>query len=138
MERRDSTQSVLVVDDDAFMRKLLLMQLQRAGFRATAVADGAAALEAVERVCFAAVILDVEMPGTSGIEVARRLRCHPTASGLAIVMHTTIDEPIIRVDFTDCDAFLPKPCEAALLRRLLTEAIERRGRPAASGLVSPS
>ena len=111
MESRDSTQGVLVVDDDAFMRTLLLMRLQWAGFRVTAVANGAAALEAVKRDCFAAVILDFEMPGMNGIEVARRLRCHPTASGLAIVMHTAIDEPIIRVDFTTTTPSCPSPAK---------------------------
>ena len=126
--RRDSRRGVLIVDDDVVMRELLVTCLQRAGFRVTAVADGVAALEAVERDRFAAVILDVEMSGLSGVEVALRLRRLPIARRSAIVMHTAIDEPIVRVDFTDYDAFLPKPCDPAQLAELVKEAIERRAR----------
>lgn len=118
----------LAVDDDAFVRELLATYLQQAGFQPTAVADGVAALEAVERDRFAAVVLDVEMPVMSGIDVARRLRRLPIARRSAIVMHTSIDEPIVRVDFTDYDAFLPKPCNSVRFAELVKEAIERRGR----------
>ena len=87
-----------------------------------------AALEAVERNRFVAVILDVEMLAMSGVEVARRLRRDPATKGLAIVMHTAIDEPIVRVDFTDYDAFLPKPCDPVRFAELVRAAIERRAR----------
>jgi two-component system OmpR family response regulator len=65
---------ILVVDDEARIREVLLYALQKEGFRVSAVADGRAALEAVEAGGIDLVVLDVMLPELDGLEVCRRIR----------------------------------------------------------------
>ena len=72
--------SVLVVDDDLLIRRMLERTLTAEGYRVEGAADGGAALAAVERAVPDLVVLDVAMPGLDGLAVCRRLR----RSGLAV------------------------------------------------------
>jgi two-component system OmpR family response regulator len=65
---------ILVVDDEARIREVLLYALKKEGFTVTAVADGPAALAAVEAGGIDLVVLDVMLPEIDGLEVCRRLR----------------------------------------------------------------
>jgi two-component system OmpR family response regulator len=65
---------ILVVDDEARIREVLLYALQKEGFRVSAVADGRAALDAVEAGGIDLVVLDVMLPELDGLEVCRRIR----------------------------------------------------------------
>jgi CheY-like chemotaxis protein len=65
--------NILVVDDDDSTRKLLLVVLHQAGFAADAAASGDEALSRLATTEYSAVVLDVKMPGMSGIEVIRQL-----------------------------------------------------------------
>ncbi|MEA2227033.1 MAG: two-component system, OmpR family, response regulator MprA, partial [Solirubrobacteraceae bacterium] len=86
---------VLVVDDDAPVRRMLERSLSAEGFDVEAAADGGAALVAVERSAPDLVVLDVAMPGLDGLAVCRRLR----AKGLggSILMLTARDAVADRV-----------------------------------------
>lgn len=65
---------VLIVEDDAPVRRMLERSLAAEGFEVRAAADGGAALAMVEDSAPDLVVLDVTMPGLSGIDVCRRLR----------------------------------------------------------------
>ena len=65
---------VLLVDDDAAIRRSVAVGLELEGFRVVSASGGRAALEAVERVHPAVVLLDLTMPDLDGLEVLRRLR----------------------------------------------------------------
>jgi two-component system OmpR family response regulator len=65
---------ILVVDDEARIREVLLYALQKEGFAATAVADGKAAIAAVDAGGVDLVVLDVMLPEIDGLEVCRRIR----------------------------------------------------------------
>ena len=65
---------LLVVDDDARLRALLQRFLAEQGFRITAAADAAAARRALAAVSFDLLVLDVMMPGESGVELTEALR----------------------------------------------------------------
>jgi two-component system response regulator MprA len=65
---------LLVVDDDASLRRMLARTLEAEGYAVEAVADGGGALVALERAAPDVVVLDVAMPGLDGIAVCRRLR----------------------------------------------------------------
>jgi two-component system OmpR family response regulator len=65
---------ILVVDDEARIREVLLYALQKDGFRVTAVADGAAAIAAALAGGVDLVVLDVMLPELDGLEVCRRIR----------------------------------------------------------------
>jgi two-component system response regulator MprA len=124
-----SLPTVLVVDDDAPVRRMLERTLAADGFDVQAVGDGGAALAAVERSVPDAVVLDVAMAGMDGLAVARRLR----AKGLAtpILMLTARDAVSDRVAGLDAgaDDYLVKPFAAEELSARL-RALLRRGRAA--------
>lgn len=65
--------NVLVVDDDENTRNMLLAVLHQAGFAADAASSGNEALSRLDTTNYSAVVLDVMMPGMSGIEVIRRM-----------------------------------------------------------------
>jgi two-component system, OmpR family, response regulator MprA len=118
---------VLVVDDDALVRRMLARSLVAEGFDVVQAADGGAALAAVERSAPDFVVLDLTMPGIDGLSVCRRLR----AKGLraSILMLTARDAVSDRVAGLEAgaDDYLVKPFAIEeLVARL--HALARRGR----------
>jgi class 3 adenylate cyclase len=82
---------ILVVDDDPANRDLLARRLEREGHDAHAVADGPAALERLTQTPFDLVLLDVMMPGMSGLEVLTAIRQERTAGELPVILATALD-----------------------------------------------
>lgn len=68
------TTRILVADDDADIRDLVVFKLGQAGFTVEAVTDGTAAWEAFTASPPDLVVLDVQMPGLSGMDVLRKIR----------------------------------------------------------------
>ncbi len=79
---------VLVVDDDRDIRELVSRKLSRAGHAVTSVPDGAAALAAVRTEVPDIVVLDVSMPGLSGLDVCRALRTDPATATVPVILLT--------------------------------------------------
>jgi two-component system, OmpR family, response regulator MprA len=118
--------AILVVDDDAPIRRMLERTLAAEGYSVSSSADGGSAMAAVERSAPDLVVLDVAMPGLDGLAVSRRLR----QKGLAvpILMLTARDGVPDRVAGLDAgaDDYLVKPFAAdELLARV--RALLRRG-----------
>ena len=105
MERPDH---VLVVDDDAEIRKLLGEYLQRNGFRVSLATDGREMRRALEQARPDIVVLDVMLPGDSGLSLCRDLRAGP---GLPVIMLTARAEEIDRILGLEmgADDYLAKP-----------------------------
>lgn len=126
---------VLVVDDDAPVRRMLARTLTAGGYEVTVAADGGQALAAAERAAPDAVVLDVGLPGMDGLAVCRRLR----ANGLAapILLLTARDAVSDRVAGLDAgaDDYVVKPVATdELLARL--RAHLRRRQPAGERLAA--
>ena len=83
---------VLIVDDDAALRMLMVQCLTGAGMSVDEAADGQQALAAFERKPPDLVILDVMMPGMDGFEVCRVLRKLPQAENLPVLVVTGLDD----------------------------------------------
>jgi two-component system response regulator MprA len=122
-------EALLVVDDDALIRRMLTRTLAAEGYAVEAVADGGAALAAVERSVPDAVVLDVAMPGVDGLAVTRRLR----AKGLRvpILLLTARDALRDRVDGLDAgaDDYLVKPFEVEELTARVRALLRRNAPP---------
>jgi DNA-binding response OmpR family regulator len=80
--------SVLIADDDADIRDLVVFKLQQAGLEVVAVGDGNAALEALTQQRPDLVLLDVMMPGLSGLDVLRHIRGDEQLRTLKVVLLT--------------------------------------------------
>jgi diguanylate cyclase (GGDEF)-like protein len=80
--------TILVVDDDADIRRFVELNLRLEGYRVMTAADGAMALAMVATDVPDLVLLDVMMPGMDGIEVTRRLRADSRTATMPIVMLT--------------------------------------------------
>jgi two-component system, OmpR family, response regulator MprA len=123
-----SEAAVLLVDDDAPIRRMLERTLTAEGYDVAAVADGGSALAQVERSVPDVIVLDVAMPGMDGLSVTRRLR----AKGLPvpILLLTARDALRERVAGLDAgaDDYLVKPFEVEELTARI-RALLRRNQP---------
>jgi two-component system response regulator MprA len=120
--------TILVVDDDPPIRRMLARSLAAEGYEVGSSADGGSALAAVERSVPDLVVLDVSMPGIDGLSVCRRLR--DKGLRLPILLLTARDAVPDRVAGLDAgaDDYLVKPFAAEeLLARV--RALLRRGEP---------
>jgi DNA-binding response OmpR family regulator len=77
---------ILVVDDDAFIRRPLLYILQEEGFIATAAVDGDDCLAKIDEAAPDLVLLDVMMPGRDGFTVCRHLKQHPRWAEVPVIL----------------------------------------------------
>jgi DNA-binding response OmpR family regulator len=109
--------SILLADDDPFLRAIVEQRLESAGFFVKSVEDGAAALFELQTERYDAVILDGMMPMVDGFEVLRRLRATGAADGVPIVMLTALDgsESEQVALQLGAAAHMPKPFDAAVL-----------------------
>ena len=121
------TEQVLIVEDDAPVRRMLERSLGAEGFEVRAAADGGAALAMAEDSAPDLVVLDVAMPGLTGIDVCRRLRDKGLTGG--VLMLTARDAVGDRVRGLDAgaDDYVVKPFAIdEVVARL--HALSRRGR----------
>ena len=125
--RAVSSDSILVVDDDASIRRMLARTLEAEGYAVESAGDGGAALAAIERLVPDVLVLDVSLPGLDGLAVSRALRRRGLA--LPILMLTArdaLDDRIAGLD-SGADDYLVKPfAPGELLARI--RALLRRGR----------
>lgn len=126
--------AILVVDDDAGLRKALKRVLVANGFAVEVAGDGCEALTRVREGGFDAVVLDVMMPGADGIEVCERLRS--TGEQLPILMLTArhaVRDRVVGLE-AGADDYLVKPFANEELIARLRALLRRAGR--ASEVVS--
>ncbi len=104
----DDAAHLLVVDDDTRIRALLNRYLSENGFRVTVAADGAEAKRKLAGLDFDLIIMDVMMPGETGIEVTKHLR---TIKNVPIIMLTALAESGSRISGLEAgaDDYLAKP-----------------------------
>jgi CheY-like chemotaxis protein len=120
--------SVLVVDDDPFIRRLIVTTLEDVAVGALhEAADGAEALEIAARTAPALVFLDVDMPRLDGFETCRKLRQAEATAACTIVMLTASggEEARSSAVRAGADLFLTKPFSPLDLLRLV-DAVEGR------------
>jgi two-component system sensor histidine kinase RpfC len=116
---------LLIADDHAANRMVLQRLLQKAGHRVTSVADGEEVLDAMSANTFDAAIVDLHMPGVSGLDLLRELRVMEAGGGkrtpVIVLTADVTPEAIQQCAQAGARAFLPKPVVAARLLDTLAE-----------------
>lgn len=118
---------LLIVEDNADYRELLISFLENEGYEVAAVKDGEAAVSAAEDNAFDLIILDLMLPKIDGYEVCRRIR---EKSGVPVIMLTALDSEAHQMKGygLNIDDYITKPISMPLLMRKV-EAVLRRATP---------
>jgi diguanylate cyclase (GGDEF)-like protein/PAS domain S-box-containing protein len=109
--------TLLIVDDETHVRKLLQILLQNQGYQTLTARSGEEALAQVAQQPPDLILLDIMMPGMDGYEVARRLKADKTTANIPIIMLSALGEHSARISGLEAGAedFLSKPVESAEL-----------------------
>ena len=124
----DDAAHLLVVDDDTRIRDLLKRYLSEQGFRVTTAGDAAEARRKLEGLDFDLIILDVMMPGETGIALTKSLR---EMKDVPILMLTALTESNNRVEGLEAgaDDYLPKPFNPRELVLRVQNILKRNAQP---------
>lgn len=105
---------VVVVDDDADFREVVVQLLSDAGFTAVGAADGREALAVARRLAPALIVLDLEMPGMSGWEFRCAQLRDPALAAIPVVVASSADPGTL-----EADGYLAKPYTGTELLRVI-------------------
>src|SRR5260370_8870786 len=119
---------LLIVDDEAAIRWALQKTLQRLNFEIVEAETGEQAIALVRTVRFDAVLLDIGMPGISGIETCRRIRKLMPLLGIVMLTVKNREEDKIQALDAGADDYITKPFHLGELAARLRAAV-RRARP---------
>lgn len=101
----------LIIEDEQHLAEGLRFNLEAEGYQALAVNDGEAGLERAAEGGFAAIVLDVMLPGIDGFDVARSLRERHDFTPILMLTALGRPEDVIRGFESGADDYLPKPFE---------------------------
>lgn len=101
----------VVADDDDDLRMLVSIKLRQAGFDVTAVANGTDALDAIRELKADLAVLDVMMPGRSGLDVIAEVRSDPALSKCRLLLLSvrSLEDDLDRGYSRGADDYLAKP-----------------------------
>ncbi|MBX8826116.1 response regulator transcription factor [Ochrobactrum sp. SFR4] len=124
----DDAPHLLVVDDDTRIRSLLSQYLSTTGYRVTMAANAQEARRKLEGIDFDLIILDVMMPGESGVELTRSLR---EQKNVPILMLTALSETDSRISGLEAgaDDYLSKPFDPRELTLRINNILRRGAQP---------
>lgn len=115
---------ILIIEDNPLNMKLFSAMIAAQGYRVLHAADGPAGLAAARQEQPDLIIMDVSLPGLSGIEVTRLLKENEETRDIPIIIATAFgmrDE----IRTCGCDAFMAKPIAVAELLRLIESLLAR-------------
>ena len=119
---------ILVVEDDPATRLLFAAVLRRHHLDCTTVGDAESALAALHELRFDAVLLDVQLPGISGVDVLREMRRTMPDVVESVVVCTAVPLHLLWQDpaLTGISMLLPKPSDIEVLAAAVLHAVENR------------
>ncbi|MDT0165588.1 response regulator [Actinotalea sp. AC32] len=120
---------ILVADDDADIRDLVAFKLTNAGYEVEAVPDGLAALESARARPPRLVVLDVMMPGLSGLDVTQQLRAEAATATVPVILLTAkAQEADVEGGFgVGADDYVTKPFSPRELLSRVRAVLARSG-----------
>ncbi len=126
MSEQAEPEGIVVIDDDYAMRLSCRKILEKAGYQVAAFDNGMEGLEAVSQSRPSLVVVDLKMPGISGMEVVTRVHeFDPNITVVVITGYATIDTAVEAMKRGAYD-FLPKPFSPDELRIIVQRGLERR------------
>ena len=118
--------TVLVVDDDQSLRRVMEMQLEEIGCQVLVAASGPEALEILASRAIPVVLTDLKMPGMSGLELLRRVRKeHTETAVLVITAYGTVESAVLAMREGAYD-YLTKPLDYSQLAIVVRRALEHQ------------
>ncbi|MBI5720346.1 MAG: response regulator [Burkholderiales bacterium] len=118
---------VLVVDDNPTNLELAVFTLEVAGFEVGTASDAAEYRRVLAARRPDAVLMDVQLPGSSGLELARELKADPATAAIPVIAVTAYamkgDEQRMRA--AGCDAYLSKPLDVATFAQRVKDVLRR-------------
>lgn len=126
-----TAKTVLIVDDQQFVRTIVRSMLAQMGITSVVEAsNGEDALKAVDEYLPHAVICDIQMRPTDGFSFVRKLREDPKTAALPVIMLTAHADSatVSRGAGLDIDAYVSKPVLPTSLGQTLTQVLERRAK----------
>ncbi len=123
----NSSQRILIIDDDARLRELLLRYLGEQGFNVKAVGDGSALDRALLHNRYNLLVLDLMLPGEDGLAILRRLRA--AGENVPVILLTARGDEIDRIIGLEmgADDYLPKPFNPRELVARIQAVLRRKG-----------
>ena len=120
---------ILVVDDIADCRNVLAAMLEGQGYTVRTADCGEAALASIASKRPDVVLLDIMMPGMSGLEVLERVRSTPVTASLPVILLTarSSDDDMVNGYQMGADYYIPKPCTVRQLVHGLSIVVDRGG-----------
>lgn len=120
---------ILVVDDDRSTRHLIRALLEKNRFGVDEAGDGAAALRQLRKKKYNLILLDVWMPGLSGLDVLGRLRKMRGAPPVVVMTTDEAPETMLRAVRNQAYQYMGKPVEPEVLLEVVNEALAQRKAP---------
>jgi len=119
---------ILVVDDKEPNRDLLSRRLEHEGHQCVTAADGRQALEAVEKVDFDLILLDILMPVMDGYQVLQYLKSNPRFAQIPVIVLSALDKTdnVVRCIEMGADDFLAKPFSPVILKARIAACLEKK------------
>ncbi|MFC2001467.1 response regulator [Chloroflexota bacterium] len=120
-------EKILIVEDNPQNMRLMAMTLRARDYTLLKATDGEEALDVATREQPDLILMDIQLPGLSGLEVTRRLKQMPEFSQIPIIALTAY---AMKGDWEECieagcDAYLSKPVNTRELPRMITEMLLR-------------
>ena len=88
----DTPKLILIIDDDKDLREILSVKLQSSGFRVVEAPDGQSGIKKAKEARPDLALLDVRMPGMTGIETLAKIKADPELTGLKVIFLTNLGE----------------------------------------------
>ena len=117
---------LLFADDETSIQELMRIELPRLGHEATVCPDGRTALAALDRTAYDCVVVDLDMPGASGMEVIARVRETSPDTETVIITGKSSVETAIEAVRQGVFEYLTKPCRLAEIQAVLERVRKKR------------
>src|ERR1700736_283912 len=120
------TLRILFVDDEKSLQEFMRSELPRLGHEVTVCPDGRSGIKALEKSTFDVAILDLRMPGMTGIEILEHLKqVSPDTEAVMMTGHASMETAIDAMRLGAFD-YITKPCKLVEIEAILQKVAEKR------------